>query len=428
MLREFLDFILSAILQTKIKYIKHKGTSLLKEVLMNVFMTKEGKIFKVSLANFELATLKKSPYYKRVKEKDKLVEKGYAICPGCGNPLHFVNLFNAKKKKKAYARHQRSSIKRLAEFNSTNYKSCPYTNKHNSSYSDNTTSKIEIPSFSNVLTTTFGFSRSNSDLLVSIFIKLNDWNPEEANQLFFALLASCSYNNVSANTLNHNGLVTYIKETLSGALWTAVGDIKQSEAAQEELASLGFNKADIKDLFDELKSQHSGVNSKTSSYYGRPDFTHFCATSATVLCKKPEKIAGSLAAGLFHGIFSVDDSVGYIGDLCGTDGAEPSMNNADYKADLDAVNITSRMMHNSNSTVISVFCDYYHSIDTGKTNRAREFKSNVSLKTLKEQRSAYYSTLSNSSLNDTKVKEKISLFDRFILNIEKENDDWGEDE
>lgn len=51
------------------------------------------------------------------------------------------------------------------------------------------------------------------------------------------------------------------------------------------------------------------------------------------------------------------------------------MGNADYMADLDAVNIANRI-ENGNDMIDAV-SEYYTELEKGKTNRAREFKYNI---------------------------------------------------
>ncbi len=51
------------------------------------------------------------------------------------------------------------------------------------------------------------------------------------------------------------------------------------------------------------------------------------------------------------------------------------MGNADYMADLDAVNIANRI-ENGNDMIDAV-SEYYTELENGKTNRAREVKYNI---------------------------------------------------
>lgn len=79
-----------------------------------------------------------------------------------------------------------------------------------------------------------------------------------------------------------------------------------------------------------------------------------CATTSALLVDDGFADLGDLA-GLFNGIFDGDKNAGYIGDIFGTNGAAPSMENADYKADLDAVNLAARIQNGESSITAADF-------------------------------------------------------------------------
>ena len=70
----------------------------------------------------------------------------------------------------------------------------------------------------------------------------------------------------------------------------------------------------------------------------------------------------------------MNDYSGYYGDVFGTLFALPSLNNDDYLADLDAVNILKRLQNND---IVEVCENYYQYINEGKINRAYEFTKNI---------------------------------------------------
>lgn len=413
---------------------------------MQVFATKDGKVYKVSLKNFIEATGKKAPYYKRVKKNGEVIEKAYAICSECGNPVHFVNLFSKRKKKKAHARHQRSSIKGLASYDSTAYKHCPFvlgiaSPSQKKGRSSKKLSK-QVQSFSSALNGAFGFSKKNAELLAEIYLRLARKDSAAANQTFFALLASPSYNFIALNDFifgdeksGRNEQGNY-KQFGMGLAWNGVGNVLDDESAKDEIVALGFKRNDVEGLFEEILAQHGQVDDFASSYYKKPDFVHLCATMSAVLNESYKKDIGGFIAGSFNGIYSANDNAGYIGDVCGTDGVAPSMNDGDYKSDLDAVNLSTLLSDNAYSSLFVLIPIYYEAIDSGNINRAREFKQNIGMEALDAQREAYYQALwhKNSSpmLNDSEIQKavesQIGVFDKFIEHIELEKVEWSDEQ
>ena len=69
----------------------------------------------------------------------------------------------------------------------------------------------------------------------------------------------------------------------------------------------------------------------------------------------------------------------------------PYINNPDYMADLDAVNILGRM--SGSKDIMTAMLEYYSDLTNGKTNRAAEFVENLGgeegLKNLKEKIDAH---------------------------------------
>lgn len=92
---------------------------------------------------------------------------------------------------------------------------------------------------------------------------------------------------------------------------------------------------------DDLKTL---LTDKYVSFCNTPDFTHICATTSALLVDDNLSEVGNIA-GLYNGIYDGDKNAGYVGDIFGTNGAAPSMGNADYKSDLDAVNVAARIQN-----------------------------------------------------------------------------------
>lgn len=406
---------------------------------MDVFATKDGRIYRVSLKNFIAATNKKAPYYKRVKKKNEVVEKAYAVCPGCGNPVHFVNLFNTKKKKKPHARHQRSSIKGLAKYRAAAYKNCPYVNKSADAFQNIAETNDSLGSFCNAMVEAFGFSRSSAETMARIYLYLIDDDQETADQCFFAMMASAWYNNVSLYDAVSQPDESKAKKLAVGVLWNAIGGIKSEEAMIGLVCSFGIERSEAEGLFCEIRDQHS-----EPAYDSYSDFAHLCATAATILNDNAtaKAIGGSFSFSS-SGIDSADASSGYIGDLCGTDGVEPSMNNGDYKADLDAVNLTQQVRSSANKSLLAIVSSYYADIEAGRINRALEFKENIGMKALRDQRDAFYLaekkkiygysekedlfSIKESREKNELLNEKVALFDTFVECIDRGAEDWPDE-
>lgn len=397
---------------------------------MNIFATKDGKIYRVSMKNFVDATGKKAPYYKRTEKKGKVHENGYALCPGCGNPVHFVNLFNkSRKKKKAHARHQRSSIKGLTMYNADAYGCCPFGSKNPAFTKDASKSEGIIAPFSGSLMTSFGLSQESADLLGKIYLLLKNQDPENAEHDFLALIASVTYNKPYTVNQNNGTKDFSLKDYFLGLFWNAIADIKNDEQSKNRLISLDITEDEIEHLVRELQNQHALLEDSSQPYYKKPDLTHMCATAAAILTKKIDKEIGGVVVSGFSGTASGDASAGYIGDLCISDNGEPSMNDGDYKADLDAVNIAALVKDNPNVSLLSIINGYYCDIEAGQFNRAELFEENVSLETLDNQRNAYRANLQLSLLlSDAQKESRLALFDKFVDCIKHKREAWSDDE
>lgn len=207
-----------------------------------------------------------------------------------------------------------------------------------------------------------------------------------------------------------------------------MGDIKNDEQREKRLASLGITSEEINTLYNDLNNQHNHLEDSSQPFFGKPDLTHLSATVATILTDKNDKDIGGLIASSQSGTVSMDASAGYIGDLCIADNGEPSMNDGDYKSDLDAVNIAALINEKPNASALSIIGDYYNGIESGDINRVQLFKDNVGLETLKSQRNAYITHLKQTpSLNEQDIENRIVLFDKFIACIEQSKEEWSDE-
>lgn len=108
-------------------------------------------------------------------------------------------------------------------------------------------------------------------------------------------------------------------------------------------------------------------NKKYRSFKGKGDFAHFAITSATNLYDNPRVVDLTK-----FGHENVNDFAGWLGDATITDSNDISFGNDDYKADLDAVNITQKMKSEKIS-YIEASNEYYSETKRGEYTRAEKF-------------------------------------------------------
>lgn len=266
-------------------------------------------------------------------------------------------------------------------------------------------SNSENDKFIDAICTQYGFDKQTVQTMKTLYENLEEEFGEDAPQMFFALMASISYGSVEG--------------TKNAILWGIIGGLPPTELYGYKIfESYGITEEEYNRLRSQVQIQHilcempdastednikdnealnAYLNAETESklgisfeelpeeirqqfyksylnYCNTPDFTHMSATIATILNDADGKELGNFA-GVYNGIYSVDGNAGYVGDVYGTNGSRPSMGNADYMADLDAVNIANRI-ENGNDMIDAV-SEYYTELENGKTNRAREFKYNI---------------------------------------------------
>ncbi len=125
-------------------------------------------------------------------------------------------------------------------------------------------------------------------------------------------------------------------------------------------------------------------NSKYQSYANQADFAHQSITMATILYQNPTR---------FSNLYTLDnektnDLAGWRGDVTTDAFAKPSIGNDDYKADLDAVNITEMMK--TGLSYQEAANQYYQAINAGTYTRADKF---LKYKELDDIKSTIYDSL-----------------------------------
>lgn len=135
------------------------------------------------------------------------------------------------------------------------------------------------------------------------------------------------------------------------------------------------------------------------------DFAHQSITTATNLYNNPLRLANLF--GFLKGQGS--NSHGYINDLSGwlgdvTIGDTPSMNIPDYKADLDAVNITG-IMKKENVDYISASNQYFDGLQSGSYTRESEFLKHIG--GIDYVKSQIYKEVGINETNDVKAMKEL---------------------
>ena len=241
-----------------------------------------------------------------------------------------------------------------------------------------------------------------------------------ANRRFFAIMASAYY---------------------GGLKWSLIAGLDEPTLMSSLLGD------EAPDLVSAITSQHEQSNVSTSPPTTQNDFAHLCATAATILKEDgPVDQLAALYAAQYNGVISIDAQAGYVGDAMGANGAAPSMGPADYKADLDAVNLAHRLQQSS-KPLPSILGEYYSEIETGKGNRAEEFVENIGWETLEQQRETFiaHTALQIQMENPARfneadplgfeqvqkqalsaAKEQVSLYDAFLQNLKEGNNEMEE--
>ena len=140
-----------------------------------------------------------------------------------------------------------------------------------------------------------------------------------------------------------------------------------------------YNKEEIFDTFWDRK-----LKAYSNNGAGHADFTHQSITMATYL--NPNQVQ---LADVYGGREHVKDLSGWEGDTTknATD-KKPSIGEDDYKADLDSVNLISRMQ--KGQSYDQAISSYYTDLQKDSTQREREFLKN---KDWKQVRSTIYASI-----------------------------------
>lgn len=222
--------------------------------------------------------------------------------------------------------------------------------------------------FVNAMTREFGFDGETAGLIYKLYDRMEQEGIENLNQKYFALLASCVYSN-SANV------------SIKNTVWQEIAGTCDEEEFNKILKGYGFTEEEIKGLEHDIKENYRcsqlGNETDAGSYYNKNDLSHISVICATMLNDNGVILntAGGFAGWFCNGIFNLEANAGYVGDVFGTAGNGAKLTQDDYKADLDAVNLCSRLEVCGNG--IKVIGQYYEGIANGEINRANEFVINL---------------------------------------------------
>ena len=224
------------------------------------------------------------------------------------------------------------------------------------------------------------------------------------NYEFSRCLASISYGNSIGNL----------------AMWSIVAGLFDNIYVQPCLINNGLNSNMASVVYTEISNEHLEACEKN-----KVDFSHMMATISCNLYEGKYKDIGALGgvSPALHG--SIEDYSGYYGDVFGTLLTPPCLNNDDYMADLDSVNILSSL---EDKNLLDECSKYYASIKNGKINRAYYFTKNIGdgdynngIVTLISEANIY---AKNVKYNSEEVNESaIHTVGNFILNLMMQNNE-----
>ena len=280
------------------------------------------------------------------------------------------------------------------------------------------TATNEEKAFMANLMTQYGFDAETAQIILDVKRGIDKEFPKlsqnERDYLLLRLIGSVSYGEVNGTkdeilwNTTAGDLATYFYHEKSTASGNAVYHVGMSY--EEIMAKLGISTEDSETLYKNLTLQHglSGedrdlnamkagelydyaqdiadrykrdkgiditvdeVLAGMGTMYHKADFTHQSITMATHL--RPSTYP------LING--QVEDLAGWEGDTTrNANEKDPSIGIDDYLADLDAVNLTSRMA--TGQSYMTALNSYQSDLRAGKTTREAEFKQNIELKEVK---------------------------------------------
>ena len=320
----------------------------------------------------------------------------------------------------------------------------------------------------------FGFDRRTGEILFRLYNSMEKSNGKDANLEYFKLLASFVYTYEEVeydesvlwqifkygagplvNTEEFKEPLTKLEKerklTLND-LWHFLVGTYSRNGLENELERYGLTEEDINYLTESIEGNYDWSSAKRPKeaqeyekyiqYSEKIDLAHMSIVMTAILT--PDNNAFMKAgngSGIFNGIYNLRANAGYVGDVYGTAGNGPKLTPDDYKADLDAVNLSARLQNGGN--VIEIMNQYYSEITDGTGNRAREFAANIGhgdykegIKILKEQahrhdvyilehRGAEF-LLNKTPIPDEVWEERGKIVRNFVNSIESGRNEYEE--
>ncbi|MBF0778974.1 RHS repeat-associated core domain-containing protein [Streptococcus cuniculi] len=233
----------------------------------------------------------------------------------------------------------------------------------------------------------YGFESDEAELIWKLYQKVQQVDGKNADYIFNRLIGGIVYNDETPP----KGFKKKMQWFKASVQWNGTaGVVDDPKSDDDRFAGISvqmrFNyklsQSDYDRLSNVIKTQYKKSNDIDFQY---SDFAHQSITTATHLYSNPLRLANLYGVLKGQGTNShqyTNHLSGWLGDI--TLGKNPSINNPDYKADLDAVNIVALMKQN-NSDYATASTQYYDGIASGRYNRADLFvKNNGGLSNIKQ--------------------------------------------
>ncbi|MBF0788322.1 MULTISPECIES: hypothetical protein [unclassified Streptococcus] len=193
----------------------------------------------------------------------------------------------------------------------------------------------------------------------------------------------------------------------SGFKWNGTASIgsiggTSMRSIQDQMRKFGLMDNELEKFEEDVLKQYRNSNQSDATM---ADFAHQSITTATNLYDNHIRLANFW--GLFKGQWGnshnhTNDLSGWLGDI--TLGNPPSMNVPDYKADLDAVNITGIMKKNE-VDYVTASNQYYDGLQSNRYTRESEFLKYVG--GLEYVKSQIYKEVGIDATNDAEAMEQL---------------------
>ena len=265
----------------------------------------------------------------------------------------------------------------------------------------------------------YGFDEQTSDLLWKLYKNIEKKEGRNTDYVYNRLVGGIIYNDENAQW--NNSVLEYLKDIVK---WNgtagpgSTGGAKGYYSIEEQMNRFGLSGEKYEIVRASIVKQYRDANKGKADI----DFAHQSITTATNLYDNKNRLANF--EGLRKGYWGdshqhTNDLSGWLGDV--TIGSPPSMNIQDYKADLDAVNITS-IMKNQRISYVAATNQYYDQLSTNSYSRESEFLKNMGgMEYVKKQ---IYKEAGINHQDDTQamemLKEKNNVAYQFIQDLSKE--------